>query len=403
MSDVVEKVKEARAADEKMREIAENAQAFAASDLTDAMMSAYIEALLTSYAGLLRFRNPMRRDAASPAEQRPLSQWMYDQIDEQLAPHRGRGISREWLDGVAEAYAPRYAENFVRFIIRAGRLSWRAQEDRFPAYNKARFAVMRDAIAAIALDLPDLEFELYLSDGFTGWSRSSAAPLFAFSKHAAKDGAVILIPDSVSLRNSGGVRRQVEEASHSRPWAAKVEKCFWRGSTNGRFNLKQYQLTPRFRLVQAGLDNPDEIDAAFTSVEHSDKRVQEIIEGAGLLKRHAPLADHLAFKYLALVDGFAPAWSRNFWNFHTNSVIFKQRSDLIMWFDRGVREYVHFVPIESDMSDVAEKVREARRNDAGMRQIAENAQAFAESDLTDAMMSGYLKELLTRYGEIFKA
>jgi hypothetical protein len=114
------------------------------------------------------------------------------------------------------------------------------------------------------------------------------------------------------------------------------------------------------------------------------------------------IKNHMAFKYLALVDGFVAPWKRNLWNFHSNSVIFKQRSDLVIWFDRGVQENIHFVPIENDMSDVAEKVRAARRSDEKMREIAEAAQAFAASNLTDEMVSAYMKELLTRYGEIFR-
>jgi hypothetical protein len=182
-----------------------------------------------------------------------LSQWIYDQIDEQLAPYRERGISREWLDSVAEAYRPRYAANFARFTIRSGNLTVRAQTERFRDYIASYFAVMNRAIAAIAPDLPDLQFEFYLNDGFTGWSSPTVAPVFGFSKHATKDISVILLPDPTTLSRSGGLRRQVREGSRDYPWETKIEKCFWRGGTNGGFSLDTYQSAVRYRLVQAAL------------------------------------------------------------------------------------------------------------------------------------------------------
>jgi hypothetical protein len=82
-------------------------------------------------------------------------------------------------------------------------------------------------------------------------------------------------------------------------------------------------------------------------------------------------------------------------------VVFKQCSDLAIWFDRGIQEHVHFVPIANDFSEVAAQVRAARNDDERMQEIVANAQSFAKSNLTDTLISGYVRELLTRYGGMF--
>jgi hypothetical protein len=105
-------------------------------------------------------------------------------------------------------------------------------------------------------------------------------------------------------------------------------------------------------------------------------------------------------KYILLIDGFASPWQRDFWAFHSNSTVLKQKSDIISWFYPLTEPGVHYLPIEHDMSDLVSRVRHIQANDREALSIAENSQRFSDVMLNDDAISRYMVEVLTTYAKL---
>jgi hypothetical protein len=160
----------------------------------------------------------------------------------------------------------------------------------------------------------------------------------------------------------------------------------------------------RLRLVEIAVERPDLIDARVTGFHPAcPPPVRDLIEALGYRGPRVGLAEHMRYKYLPLLDGFTSPWPRFYWGMSGSSVLFKQTSGLVGWFDAGVSAGVHFVPIAADLSDLADRILAARGEDAAMRGIAGNAQAFAAAHLSLAKMRAYTAALITAYAAAFDA
>lgn len=338
------------------------------------------------------------RRAAKPEQ---LPSWMAKQVDAQLAPFIESGITQAMIDSVESCFEDEYHDHYVRFCVKAGELSWRADVSLFPDYVRERFDVMSDALSVLAPDLADLEFVLYLGDGFTGWSSHCSAPVFAFSRHRHLDKSALLLPDPLTLSTSPTVRRQVRRGNKIHGWDTKREVAFFRGATTGGpFDVENYRAHARFRVVELSREFPDLVDASFTEVQLCDQRVETIIRENAYLGGAAEISEHMRYKYLVVVDGHASPWQRLFWGMFSNSVLFKQESDCIGWFDDAAEPGVHYVALQPDLSDLTETVLWARQHDDEAKAISQRARKFARVSLSDTKVLGYMRLLLNSYARL---
>ena len=70
------------------------------------------------------------------------------------------------------------------------------------------------------------------------------------------------------------------------------------------------------------------------------------------MKSWSSVTDHMRYKYLLLVDGFASKWTRDFWSLHTNSCTKIQMSDLNNWFYPLMKANVHYLSVANDVSEL---------------------------------------------------
>ena len=64
------------------------------------------------------------------------------------------------------------------------------------------------------------------------------------------------------------------------------------------------------------------------------------------------------------------------------------------WLHDGMEEYVHYVPVKADQSDLLDKIRWCRQHDAVAKIIAENARLYGQTVLTVEYMTGYISHVL---------
>jgi hypothetical protein len=84
------------------------------------------------------------------------------------------------------------------------------------------------------------------------------------------------------------------------------------------------------------------------------------------------LSHCVRYKYLVAVDGVVSAW-RLAKQLVSGSVVLLQASPHREFFYKLLRPWVHYVPVDGELSDLAERVRWLKAHDTEARAIAENA------------------------------
>lgn len=99
------------------------------------------------------------------------------------------------------------------------------------------------------------------------------------------------------------------------------------------------------------------------------------------------------YKYIVNVDGHVNAFRLSL-EMSMGSVILLADSKYRIWFRRYLKEYVHYVPVSEDLSDLFEKIRWCREHDKECEQIAKNAKEFYQRYLKKNGILDYLQYLL---------
>lgn len=262
--------------------------------------------------------------------------------------------------------------------------------------------------------VPDVDFILSSMDGvpepympenfFLVEDSRLQAPILAQAKrNHSSTSCVVLIPDQFSLHpNWGKLSEEIIQCSQKILWEAKKEIAVWRGGLtdmgvpNG-FPVFDLLSCPRFQIAKCSCLSPFLVDAGITwgSAPQGGR-----LEEEGVLRGALSQEEHLAYKYLPVLDGHMCTYPGYQWRLLSNSAAFKQDSDQIQWFYGELQPYVHYVPVAHDMSDLAEKVIWAKSHDAEVLEIMKRAQMFAVRNLMLEDNYAYLFHVLKRLAEI---
>ncbi len=331
--------------------------------------------------------------------------WMSEQIKSDLEPFKANRIP---LESICETSPKWQTSGVVRYTIKEGKLTIHPSplcstlsvlESRCKQYN-AIVKALTDTIR-----VPDVEFTVYLGDGFIGGnSHTLPGPIFGFSKDKNLDTNALLVPDFHALEIYPPLIEDVEIGNRAYPWHVKVNKAFWRGASTCNYldiTLSNYTACPRLKLVEIARINSDLIDAGLTMCVQMDEETRKLF--SNYLVSSVSVSEHLKYKYLILTDGNGAAYPRGFWHLFGNSVVFKQKSDSVQWFYRGLKPFVHFIPFNEDFSDLIEKIQWATNHDAETRFIAAQGRAFALNNLCLENNLFYLYILLKEFSALQQA
>ena len=328
------------------------------------------------------------------------AEWALEQIDEDLSSLTSADLSTDVLDRAM-------AENsfgdllLARYVISSGHLYLHSTsmgewgEDCLQLLNRSLTELVKACYGD--LTLPDCDFIISLHDSFSKAEELNTA-IFSFAKNKNSK-KVVLFPDTDVLSSAEVLQVQTADGNDKFPWLAKENKAFWRGvTTGGYFTLENYLEFPRFQLVEISLKFPDLVDARFVGFYQGAECFKDSIQhykGSSHV-----ISDHLKYKYQILVDGNSCAFSRAYWQLFSNSLILKSDSENIQWYYKGIKPYVHFVPLASDFSDLINVVAWAKANDSIAFQINQNAQQFAYSNLLREDFYYYIYLLLNKYSKL---
>ncbi len=214
-----------------------------------------------------------------------------------------------------------------------------------------------------------------------------------------RDGQV-LIPDSGFVISKAYKETRDFYTKNNVPWEAKKPIVFWRGTTTGTSPTGLWRDLQRIKLCEIAQNSSNQnlFDIGLSGIVQLSKQDSSEIEKLGYLKQFVPVRLTNSYKYLVDIDGNSNAWSGLFEKLLSGSVVLKVASpnNFRQWYYDELIPWVNFVPIDSDMSDLIEKIYWLHKNDDEARKIGENGAKLA-NELT------YERELNKAFININKA
>lgn len=167
-------------------------------------------------------------------------------------------------------------------------------------------------------------------------------------------------------------------------WESRAPLAFFRGATTGHPSdpTVGWRSLPRIGLCEIARSRPDLFDAGISGIVGGTSAADsEAIAGSGLMRPFVPITDFNKYKYQIDIDGYSNAWPGFFQKLLTGGPVLKVASPrgFRQWYYDRLRPWINFVPVQSDMSDLVEKVTWLRNHDAAARAIGEQGQALALS------------------------
>jgi hypothetical protein len=169
-------------------------------------------------------------------------------------------------------------------------------------------------------------------------------------------------------------------------WENRSSELCWRGGCNG--------------------GNPENIRVRFTDKIHKIYNDNHNVKLTRYLGEGEEVPDHyfagrvyytefFKHKIFFIVDGAVIA-SNHMYGFYSGCVPF-MISQAKCWFSHLIEPYVHYIPIQFDLSNLIEQIEWVRNHDAEAKQIAENAMDFAETYFSSEYQKKYVKESIEKF------
>ncbi len=328
----------------------------------------------------------------------PGHEWIERAAEEEFLDFEREGIDSELLDDTWEA-CKRARRNFARYKV-------------IDLKVYGRDGPMRRLLEEIVrhYPLPDIDFIYFGGDAI--FQHVSArhlnfkhAPILVSAKRKGVNREILFVDWYYDIDNLSGTTRdwnvcieQLQSEGDSWSWSEKIDKLVWRGNvSDGRYNGIEAKNYPRGAIVDYSIRYPDLVDAGFVLRNTKDPKKFQ-----GLLADRMSIIDHTQFKYQIIIDGKTCTYPGTQWRLYSGCLSLMQKSKNEMWFFRELVPYVHYVPVENDMSDLIEKVLWARENDDKAKEIAMNAKQFDQTHLMPEHILLYCYHILRKYASLQK-
>ena len=192
-----------------------------------------------------------------------------------------------------------------------------------------------------------------------------------------------LIPDFCFIQTEGyaSLARRFEERAV--PWQDRRPVLFWRGTTTGLET--DLQALPRVKLCQvARLMGPD-ADVGFSAATQRFAGAGALLAAQGLLRPAVPNDQYDTYQLHVDIDGNSSPWT-GFAKLHSGSPVLKVTSPrgYRQWYYDRLVPWVNFVPIRSDLADLAETVKALLADPARAQSIGAAGRELARSMSCDA-------------------
>lgn len=189
--------------------------------------------------------------------------------------------------------------------------------------------------------------------------------ILAFSKQI-NDDSCICIPDIYYIQQYSyhSIKNKIDV--HYYNWRDKISKCVYRG------NLENGS---RENFIQDSNMNHRQYFYELSK----KKDWNQILD---FEKKYMKIEDQLRYKYIVDLDGYTNSWEGLIWKLYSGSVVLKQKSIWKQWYYDELKEWVHYIPLENDLSDFENKIKWCLENDELCQKIASNSRKFVSEKLS---------------------
>jgi hypothetical protein len=91
----------------------------------------------------------------------------------------------------------------------------------------------------------------------------------------------------------------------------------------------------------------------------------------------------MKYKYILDIDGYTNSWEGTIWKLYSGSVVIKQKSIWKQWYYDELKEWIHYVPVNNDFSNLEEVMNWCLNNDELCKQISINSRNFVKNKLNN--------------------
>lgn len=337
------------------------------------------------------------------------SEWEQQQIEEDLEPFKNLGVDNLMIENTMKAvFNVRKGDvaELVQVFIQDGEIGWDSIFS-LSDHAKQRLNSMIKALKTIheIAPLPNIRFLVSLADRYDRpyFFYYTEAPVFTVSKEKGFTRS-ILFPKSLWSEDRENLLKDIQQGSLKKPWENRKKIAFWRGSASSDYHFVHWDLTSRPRVVIYSHENPLFIDAGLLENHYTEgfkSSWQHWLRHENCFKPFVSPEEQLQYRYLVAIDGKATPESLT-WQLFSGSTVLKTESHLKEWYYAGLKPFIHYLPIDSSIRDLKEKIQWLRDNDEIAKNIAENAKLFAETWLTDESSFAYIYKLLHAYAKIYQ-
>ncbi|KAA8497943.1 KDEL motif-containing protein 1 [Porphyridium purpureum] len=289
--------------------------------------------------------------------------------------------------------------NNVRYLH-----SWESAENRHSRYLS--FVGLMDGLRS-RHKLPKVSFNVVLNDG-----TNAKQAAFSAARHTQSWTRVIPFPvgNSRGLKEGFGLnftgwddyaKDWYASKYKQYPWDDKLEQAVFRGNfpmselaqVIGTCYIqcqktRDWKLTSRGTLYMVTANRSDLFDVQFTSKPKGMTQIDDVPVNPSA---KIPLHELMKYKYVLNV-GANSDWAERLRNLlFLNSVILRHEVGTQEWFYPLLEPFVHYIPFHASMDNLVDVVVWAQTHDDLAHQIAQNANAFARTVLSEAAMLEYAK------------
>ena len=202
----------------------------------------------------------------------------------------------------------------------------------------------------------------------------------------ANNPASILIPDPEFIDNRGYAVFH-KHAKTAPSFMNRSDTVLWRGVTTGTGIISADgmsgftpELLQRTRMCLL-LKDVENCDAKFSKIVQSQNPEMdaERLRQAGILGEYVPATNWSIYRYHICVDGNTLAWSSTFSRMAMGCCLIKPGSpgNYKQWYSAMLKPWEHFVPVDTDLSNLIERIEWCRSNTDECAQIAARGKVVA--------------------------
>ncbi|XP_034391678.1 protein O-glucosyltransferase 3 isoform X2 [Cyclopterus lumpus] len=236
--------------------------------------------------------------------------------------------------------------------------------------------------------VPDVEFYINVGDWPLETRKADAVPVLSWC--GSVDTRDIVLPTyevtHSTLETMRGVTNDLLsiQGNTGPPWINKTDKAFFRGRDSRE---------ERLHLVSLSKKSPELLDAGITGWFFFRDREKHVGK--------APLVgffDFFKYKYQVNMDGTVAAY-RFPYLMLGNSLVLKQDSQYYEYFYGHLKAGTHYVSVQRNLSDLFDKIKWAKENDAKAQEMARAGQTVVRELLQPIRLYCYYYTVMHMYSE----